>query len=136
MESTEDHDTALLWNLPQDPWSSAPCVPFQPTSCTPLHTLFVPTTWNFLQSPECSLSSQTSRHFHIAFLLSESLCPHVFSWRIQVFVKNLKGTSTSLANSPGKLLTSFYSHSALFIPLSQHLVYYTPITGSQAYLLQ
>lgn len=95
---------------------------------------------NFLQSPECSLSSQTSRPLHVGFLLPESLCPHVFIRRIQIFVKNLK--CYYIYHILCKLSRRSYSPLSIlivlssFIPLSQHLTYYTPVIGSQAYLFQ
>lgn len=113
-----------------------PCVYLSSlSSCTPLPALLVPTTWNFLQPPECSLSSQTSRPFRIPFLHPEdivSTCLHLgnpgFCYEPQMLLH-----LHLMQTLPGKLLNFLHSHSALLIPLSQHLAYNTTIIGSQAF---
>lgn len=122
MEGTQDDHTARLQNLLQGLWSSAPFCLSSLTSHTALLTPFVPTTGS-LHFLECSPSLYIR-----AFLLPESLCPHVFIWRTQTFDRNLHvTTSTMSANSPGEATTALHSHSALLLILSQHFPHRLPV---------
>lgn len=134
--STQDHHAAGLRTFHRG-YGLQPPLPFQShLPHSPAHTL-CSNPWN-LHLLECSLSSRTSGPLPGASLLPDSLCPQVFFWRTQTFVKSLKchKLQKCLQTPQGKLSTSLHSHSALLITLSQHLPYHTPVIGSHACCLQ